>query len=279
VLFTSRRATVLFMSSLALTLFLIDYTSHWLDSPKRFVTQLLSPLYSLMPMPNLIQQEVDLMAKSKYQLVQDLVFLQNQVQSLKFEQLALTKVSAENDQLRDLLGVVGVQKVLKTNEFQTARLLGLRLTSIQHQMIINKGKADGVVKGSSVLDAHGLVGQVYFVGDQFSWVALITDPEHAVPFTIARTGVRGVAQGIGQLERIRLAYIPETADVKIGDEIFTSGLGGRFPAGYPIGKIADMEQDQNQAFIQLQASPAAMLATLGFVFVVKPLDFHPPDTL
>jgi rod shape-determining protein MreC len=125
--------------------------------------------------------------------------------------------------------------------------------------VLDAGSRDGVQVGQSVIDAGGLVGQIIAVKPGTATVLLLTDPDHAVPVMVARTGVRLVAYGKGRSDQLALANIPLSSDVKVGDAIVTSGLGGRFPAGFPVGTVTALQPDDSRAFLVGDLAPAAQL--------------------
>ena len=100
---------------------------------------------------------------------------------------------------------------------------------------------------------------------------LITDPTHAIPVTIERTGLRTIAFGTGAIDRLQLPNIPISADVKVGDVLLTSGLGGRFPAGFPVGEIGEISNDESGMFAAAIAKPAAALDRSGDVLLLHDL--------
>ncbi|HMB43330.1 MAG TPA: rod shape-determining protein MreC, partial [Luteimonas sp.] len=118
---------------------------------------------------------------------------------------------------------------------------------------------DGVQVGQTVIDAGGLLGQIISVEAGSATVLLITDPDHAVPVVVARTGVRLVVYGKGRSDRLELANIPLSSDIRRGDVIVTSGLGGRFPAGFPVGTVESLAPDLSHAFLVGRLKPAAQL--------------------
>ena len=112
-----------------------------------------------------------------------------------------------------------------------------------------------------MLDDAGCIGQTTHVGPWSAEVILITDPEHAVPVRIERTGLRTIAVGAGDTGSLALPYLPANADVKAGDLLVTSGLGGVFPAGYPVARVTEVHRDAVQPLAQVRAAPLAHVDT------------------
>ncbi len=143
------------------------------------------------------------------------------------------------------------------------------------RLLINRGARNGVFKGQAVMDNYGVLGQTTRVGPWSAEVILLTDPEHAIPVEIERTGVHTIAVGTGDPDSLTLSYLPGNADVKAGDLLVTSGLGGVFPQGYPVARIADVRHDAVQPLAQFRATPLARMAALHEVTLVWFQDTHP----
>ena len=204
--------------------------------------------------------------------------LQDELQRLRTQLLLqsarLQKLEAlerENIRLRSLL-----DSSFEIGERVTiAKLVKVALDPYKHLVIINRGSWDEVYLHQPVLDAHGVVGQVMRVAPKDSQVILISDPSHAIPVQINRTGMRTIAFGSGKINRLELPYIPNNSDVREGDLLVTSGLGGIFPAGYPVGVITSATIDPGRPFAQVSAEPAAKLDRVREVMLVWR---KPPDT-
>src|SRR4029077_14926301 len=132
--------------------------------------------------------------------------------------------------------------------FSEARLINADTDPFSQKITLNKGKLQGVQVGQPVIDAHGLVGIVASLEDRNSRVLLLTDPSFAVPVQSVRSGERAIAVGSGPGGELRLNYVPRTADFVEGDQLVTSGIGGRFPIGYPVGTITSIQHDPSTRF-------------------------------
>jgi rod shape-determining protein MreC len=142
---------------------------------------------------------------------------------------------------------------------QLARVIDVDLGSYRHRMLINVGSHDGVKPGQVVIDAHGVMGQVVEVMPRTSLVMLVTDPDHAIPVVVERTGLRTVAYGTRDGDLLSLPNISMAADVHPGDKLLSSGLGGRFPPGFPVGEIRSVEPAASGMFLEGRARPSADL--------------------
>ena len=167
----------------------------------------------------------------------------------------LAALDAENARLRELLD----STARIGNRALVAEILAADLDPYRQRFDLNRGLVDGVYVGQALIDAQGVVGQVVRVGPLTSEAVLITDADHAVPVSVNRNGVRTIAVGTGDSSRLRLPYLTNNADVMVGDLLISSGLGGVFPAGYPVGRVLDVQRRPDQAFAEIVAEPVSSL--------------------
>ena len=167
----------------------------------------------------------------------------------------LVAVAEENQRLRALLG--------GTRGFRlSARLAGIMDVDLdpgRQRIVLDVGSEDGVFVGQAMIDAGGVLGQVVEVGPRHAVALLLTDPDHAIPVQVARSGLRAIAYGTGRASVLRLPNIPQSADIRVGDRLVTSGIGGRFPAGFPVGVVEALRPDDTRLFVVADARPAARL--------------------
>ena len=164
-------------------------------------------------------------------------------------------LEAESQRLRALReNTAGV-----ANRFIIGNIMDLDIDAFRERVLVDKGARDGVFVGQAVLDAGGVFGQVARVGELTSEVILVSDGTHAIPVQINRNGLRTIAVGTGDMTRLKLPYLSTSADVLAGDLLVTSGLGGGFPAGYPVGTITDVKRDPAQSLAEVDVRPAAAL--------------------
>lgn len=185
------------------------------------------------------------------------------------QDLRLQKMQAlerENLRLKELLG----SSFRLQERVQVAELVTVDLDPFSQQVIIDKGKNYGVYVGQPVLDAYGVMGQVAETSALSSRVVLLTDPSHSIPVQINRNGLRAVVTGRGLGEYLQMDFLPHNADVREGDLLVTSGLGGRFPVGYPVGKVVSVDFPQGKAFADIKVEPAANLSTSRELMLVLP---------
>ncbi len=188
------------------------------------------------------------MAAENEKLKAEMLLLQRRVQKLA----ALTE---QNVRLRELLNSSALveEKVIATE------LIGIDPNPFTHRILIDKGERDGVFLGQPVLDARGLMGQVVEVMPYAARVLLLTDTSHSIPVQVNRNGLRAIATGTGNPERLELRHVADTADIKVGDLLVSSGMGQRFPAGYPVAMVSEVIHDSGQPFAIVRAVPTAAL--------------------
>jgi rod shape-determining protein MreC len=191
--------------------------------------------------------------------------LHQQVQALQLAQLRQGALEQENAQLRALHAAL--PPLIK--KFLVAEVIGVDSGTLRQRLIINKGRQQGVQLNEPVVDGAGILGQVAHIGPWSSEVILITDPEHAIPVQVARNGLRTIAVGSGNADELLLPYLAANSDVKSGDLLTSSGLGGVFPAGYPVGRITGIRREANQLLAQVRAEPRARIDQTREVMLIE----------
>jgi rod shape-determining protein MreC len=174
----------------------------------------------------------------------------------------------ENNELRGLRQ--SLPPLIK--HWQLAEIISVETNPLRQRVVINKGTRDGVVANQAVVDGNGVLGQVARVGPWSAEVILVTDPEHAIPVEVTRNSLRSIAVGSGNSGELLLPYLAVNSDVKSGDLLVSSGLGGVFPAGLPVAKISGVRREANQLLAQVRAQPLATVDTDREIIL---LDFEP----
>jgi rod shape-determining protein MreC len=159
-----------------------------------------------------------------------------------------------------------------------AELLTVDLDPSRHQILLNKGSRHGVRVGQPLLDGRGIVGQIIHANVLSSTAILITDPNHALPVQDNRNGLRALATGTGHFRELEILYVRNNEDVRVGDLFITSGLGGRFPPGYPVARVTKVEFDPTRSFAHIVAEPTAQLDRSREVLLITG-EPKPEDTL
>jgi rod shape-determining protein MreC len=241
--------------ALAITLIVLDHRGGWLSQWRRQADLLVQPLWAVAGWPGQAVERISEDAGTRNQLATENRRLRNALLVSSARVARLQAATAENGRLRGLLGAVERGGL----DVQLAPILDLDLDPTRQRLVLDAGSRDGVSVGQVVIDAGGVLGQIIAVTPMHSTVLLLTDPDHALPVAVVRNGVRLVAYGTGSSDRLALASIPLSSDVKVGDLVVTSGLGQRFPAGFPVGRIVALRPDDSRAFLIGDVKPAAQL--------------------
>ena len=227
---------------------------------------LTGPVYSIAQSPYAVSGAVSGVTADRQFLLHRRDHLNAQLLEMKEAQLRVHYLQAENARLRQLLG----SKVQLPSRATIAEIIGVPPNPQRAAVILDKGEVDGIAPGYAVVDALGLIGQVTEVSRNISWVLLISDRRHAIPARINRTGVRMIVGGIGSPDRLVVEDLPVSTDLREGDLIETSCLGGRFPVGYPVGLVSSLESTQASPYLQAAVTPSAALLKVGHVLIIPP---------
>lgn len=194
-----------------------------------------------------------LVLSDQRELIEENQHLREQLLMLSHRVQRMASLTAENVRLRELLDAA------RRNDmpYMTAELLSLDSDPFTYQMVIDRGRTDGVYTGQPVMDASGLIGQVTSVSAYTSRVLMLADASHAVPVKINRNGLRFIVQGSGRYDSLDVLHVPDTADIRQGDLLVTSGLAGRFPEGYPVARVVEVVHDPGEPFAQVRAEPVS----------------------
>lgn len=253
--------------TLAMIVMVIDHRGAYLERMRVLASAVVEPVYRVAALPSDVARAGRLAIATQSQLVDE---NRNLREALLLAQVRLNRMSALSAQNERLKKLLDVQKELGLG-VQLARLIDIDLDPFRHRIVLDAGRAQSITVGQPVLDAQGVMGQIVEVLPNTSVAMLITDPTHAIPVMIERTGLRTICYGTGSIDRLQLPNIPISADIKVGDALVTSGLGGRFPAGFPVGEILEISNDESGMFAAAIARPAAALARSGEVLLLQDL--------
>lgn len=226
-----------------------------LEPVREKLAQLVTPFYQLTNIPSRINdwRKDTFVSQRELKLENDILQTELLIHQRKLQQLA--SLAAENVRLRQLLNASQtIQDTVLITE-----LIGVSPNPLSHKVVINRGAKDGAFKGQPVLDAFGLMGQLIDVGENSSTVLLISDSTHAIPVQVNRNGVRAIAEGTGDLNSLSLRHVSANTDIRAGDLLVSSGLGDRFPVGYPVAEVLEVVRDPGKAFLTVTAKPMARL--------------------
>lgn len=249
----------------ALILMTADHRGGYLDALRERAATLRGPLYWLAASPARVARDVTTAVTDQRAVIAENHALREALLRSQAQLARQSTMDGENVRLRALLG----SRYRLALEAQMAAIIDVDLDPFRQRVVLDAGSAQGVRVGQALMDARGLLGQVVEAPPQRAVALLITDASHTTPVEIVRTGLRTLAFGTGDSERLRLPYIPFSADVKAGDELVTSGLGRRFPAGLPVARIVTIEADDSGTFAVATARPAADLLRYGEVLLLR----------
>ncbi|RZA21885.1 MAG: rod shape-determining protein MreC [Lysobacteraceae bacterium] len=240
---------------LAVVLMVLDHRGGWLRVVRAQAEVAVQPLWWLAGLPSRAGLALREDAVTRTQLMRDNDVLRSALLVSGARNARLQAAAAENARLRGLLASAERGRL----DVQLAAILDIDLDPTRQRLVLDAGSGSGVRIGQPVIDAGGLMGQVISTTPTTATVLLITDPDHAVPAVVARSGVRLMVYGAGRTDMLHAADVPLSADVRAGDVLLTSGMGARFPPGFTIGTVGALRPDDSRAFLEGEVTPAAQL--------------------
>ena len=240
---------------MSLTLLVLDHRFQHLESLRSALAFVTHPLQLLADLPFTTSRWLDETTSTREHLIEEIRELRERNLRLLAELQKYEALEAENMRLRDLLD----SSFKIGDRVLVAELSSVDLDPYKQQVIINKGRTSGVFRGQPVLDAQAVMGQVTNVTPFSSTVLLITDSSHALPVQVLRNGLRTIAVGTGRIDELKLPYLPTNSDIVEGDLLVTSGLGGKFPPGYPVATVTRIDRSPDAPFSSVSAEPRAHL--------------------
>ena len=256
---------------LSIVLMSVDHRAHHLESVRGLLSTMLYPLHLAIHLPIRTGDWLSEQLSTRRTMLQENARMREELLHARSRLKRLPELEAKNRRLRDLL--------MSSSKFNSspgtaryalvAELISVDKNPFRRRLVLNVGNRDGVLPGQPVIDANGVMGQITHTGPFSSSALLITDPSHALPVRIHRNGLRAMALGTGPLNLLKLSHVPNSADVQVGDEIVTSGLGNRFPGGYPVGEVVKVLRDPSRPFAEIHVQPSAMLERTREVILVR----------
>ncbi len=253
------------VSFVALSLMLIDANTRWLLAPRNVLAVVVSPIQYLASAPTKIGRAFRSILSAEPDIKIAYENLRNEYFQLKAETLLLRTLQAENEGLRSMLDASQRLKEKVT----LAELVNVSIDRDSHTVLLGRGLRHGVYVGQAVIDDQGVIGQVTDVMPFNSSVLLITDPGHALPVQVQRTGLRTVVYGTGSVSELRVPFLNQNSDIQANDVLISSGLGGRFPNGYPVARIDSVKVIQEENFLDVSARPIAKLDRSNHVLLLS----------
>jgi len=240
---------------ISILLMTLDHRQQHLSTLRNSLSVLISPIQYLVDMPVNLGNWMTENLSSRRDLLEDNARLRSQHLLLEAQIQKTAALERENRRLRELLG----SSFKVSDRVLIAELYKVDLDPYKHLVRVNKGTGDDVYIDQPVLDAAGVMGQVIEVNPIYSTARLITDSSQVIPVQVNRNGLRSIAVGTGSLNQLSLPYLPNNADIRKGDLLVTSGLGGIYPFGYPVAIVLDVVVDPGSPFAYITAAPTAHL--------------------
>ncbi|WP_299185439.1 rod shape-determining protein MreC [uncultured Psychrobacter sp.] len=269
-----RRTAIVLIVALIIMWF--DSKNPELFKPVRSISHAaMQPIYEFSLLPSYAEHWARGSIQSKEALRRENVQLKSQLIHAKAKLQQQDYILAQNARLQGILSTTKPDLF----DLNLAQVIGTDTNLLKQIVVLNKGAKDGVQVGQTVIDENGILGQIINAYPNTSRLLLITDEQQSVAVTIKRTGQRAIVTGAGIPTSLSLNYVFKTSDVRIGDELVSSGLGGRIPAGYRVGRITRIKDTQADNFRIIEVSPTANFVDNAYVLILQDKVVHPNTEL
>jgi rod shape-determining protein MreC len=254
---------------LSIAIMLFDAQTTYFVEVRSFLSDVVSPLQRVINWPVDVIDWIDTSVATRSMLTRENASLKAQQLLLSAQLEKLMALQKENDQLRALLET---SPKIDSNKILVAQVLAVDVAPFLKQVVIDRGTNQGVFVGQAVIDATGVVGQVVQVSNFTSRIMLLTDTESSIPVEDTRNNLRGIVNGSGSYSELELVHMPATSDIQVGDKLVSSGLGLRYPVGYPVGVVTDVKHDPSQPFLHISVEPSGALSSTRLVLLIWPAE-------
>ena len=254
--------------ALSIVLMILDHRQHHLDTVRGAIGTAVYPIRIIVDAPRRFFGWASENTQSRNELELENARLKAEKLLTSARLLELESLRAENDRLRAMLDA----RLQVRNDVRVAEIMSVDANPFRHSIILDVGSSDGVYDGQALLDADGVIGQVIDVSPFSAEALLISDPDHTLPVEVLRNGLRTIVFGTGEHGRLDLRFLPNNADIEEGDLLVTSGLGGTFPPGYPVARVASVQRMPQRPFAAVTASPLAGLDRVREVMLIWPAE-------
>lgn len=251
-----------------------DHRYHQLEAVRNALSTLIYPLQYGIQLPFEMGEHLSRSLASHRELLEENNRLLQKQMFINAQVQKLAALETENRRLRMLLE----SSVNIRERVLIAELLTMDFDPYRHQILLNRGTVHGTHVGQPLVDEQGVIGQIIHANLMSSTAILITDPNHALPIQVNRTGMRTLAVGTGNFQELELPHVPNNDDIQVGDLLVTSGLGGRFPRGYPVAMVTKVEFDPGRPFARIIAQPTSRLDRIREVLLIVDVPAPPTDT-
>ncbi len=257
---------------LACVLMLTDHRMNIGVQTRAQLSTFIEPVWWLASLPSRMWSGVDDELATRQALQDSNEKLTRELQIVNARMQRISAINDENQRLRELLNASRNGNL----QVQMVSILDVDLNPYRQRIVLNAGSNQGVKIGQAIMDAGGILGQVIEVSGNKSTALLVTDADHAIPVQVARSGFRSIAFGTGEPNALMISDIPQSADIRKGDVLVTSGMGGRFPAGFPVAIIESLNPNETGLFMVGKAKPAARLDRGLEVLLINEIIPSPP---
>ncbi len=250
----------------AIVLMLLDSKNpEWFQNLRNISHSAMQPIYQVSSYPSFFWHWSEGMTTSKEALRRENMQLKTELIYAKAKLQQQDYLVAQNARLQ------GVLSVTPSNQYNLllSQVIGTDTNPLKQIIVLNKGSKDGVTIGQTVIDEHGILGQVINVNPTTSRALLISDEQQSVAVVVKRTGQKAIVTGRGKSQYLSLDYIFKATDVRVGDELISSGLGERMPAGFPVGRVAKVETEQSGGSAQIMVKPSANFVNTSYVLLLQ----------
>jgi rod shape-determining protein MreC len=248
-------ARALILVIISVGVMVLDHRLNYLESARQWMSATLRPLQALVDLPGRTLSGMSSYFADRTRLKSENAAMREQLRLANLRLLRFESLAAENVQLRAIRESSAEIK----DRTEITEIMRVDIDPYRHRVLLNKGLNYELYKGQPVLDASGVFGQVTRVNRYSAEVILITDAETATPVRINRSGLRTIASGTGSYDKLSLPFITGDADIRVGDLLVTSGLGGVFPPGYPVAHITKVQRESSETFATVEAKPLAQM--------------------
>ncbi len=263
----------LLLAGVSILLLVVDHRENHLDTVRKALGAAVYPLRVIVDAPVSAVRWIRESTTDRNQLLLENSRL-NAERLLTHARLQrFAALESENARLRDMLDATSRVR----DQVQVAEILSVSSNPFRHTLIIDKGTQDNVFDGQAIIDSNGVIGQIIEAGLLSAQGVLISDPDHALPVEVNRNGLRTIAVGTGEFDRLDLPFLPNNADIREGDLLVTSGLGGSFPPGYPVAIVENVTRIPQGPFADISARPAAALNQVREIMLIWPGDVRQTD--
>lgn len=248
----------------SMILMVLDHRQNHLGAVRQAIGAAVYPLQVIVDAPFRLWEWVRDGTADRNQLQLELSRLQAERLLTNARLQRMTALEAENARLRDLLEA----RAQVRDEVRVAEIMAVDANPYRHNIVIDIGENEGAYDGQAIVDVTGVIGQIIETGLMTSQAMLISDPSHSLPVEVNRNGFRTIANGTGEFGRLVLPFVTNNADIRPGDLLVTSGLGGAFPAGYPVAVVETVNRIPQEPFADVTATPAAALDQVREVMLI-----------